>query len=61
MPLFYSLCCICLCVPSFGMFPAFLVSRPIPAFYAKILFFTPATWDSTRGTERGAQGRSLCG
>ena len=34
--LFYSLCCLCLCVPSFGTFPVFPVSRPIPDFYAKI-------------------------
>ena len=33
--LFYSLCC-CLYVSSFGAFPVFLVSRPIPAVYSKI-------------------------
>ena len=36
MLLFYSLYCLCLCVHSFGMFPVLLVSRKIPAFYAKI-------------------------
>ena len=34
--LFYSLCYLCLCVSSFGAFPVFPVSRPIPDFYAKI-------------------------
>ena len=37
--LFYLLCCIFLCVPSFGTFSIFPVSRPIPDFYAKIPTF----------------------
>ena len=37
--LFYYLCYLCLCVPSFGMFPALPVPHPIPDFYAKILAF----------------------
>ena len=37
--MFYSLCCICLCVPSFGIFPMVPISRPIPDFYAEILAF----------------------
>ena len=39
MLLFYLLYCICICVPSFGMFTVFLVSRPIPDFYAEIPAF----------------------
>ena len=35
----YLLCCLCLCIPSFGVFPVFPVSRPIPALYAKISVF----------------------
>ena len=57
--LFYLLCCICICVPSFGTFTFFLVSCPIPDFYSKIPAFMPiycATWDSTRGTARGTRG-----
>ena len=39
--LVYSICCHCLCISSFGAFPVFLVSRPIPDCYAKSLIFTP--------------------
>ena len=55
----FLLCCLCLCVPSFGTFPVLTVSRPIPIFTPKYMLFTPmyrATWDSTRGTARGTQG-----
>ena len=37
--LIYSLCCLCLCLSSFGAFHVFLVSRPIPDFYTKIPAF----------------------
>ena len=56
--LVYSLCCLCLCVSSFGAFPVFrlpvrsLISMP------KSLLFTPishATKGSTRGTACGAR------
>ena len=39
MLLFYSLCCPCICVSSFGAFPVFPGSRPIPDFYSKIHAF----------------------
>ena len=49
MLLFYLLCCLCLCVPSFENILIFLVSCPILIFTLKSLLFTPiscVTWDS---------------
>ena len=37
--MFYSIYCLCTSVHSFGTFPVFPASRPIPDFYAEIPAF----------------------